>query len=127
MRLLTKTRPKSRRTPGRPAASAKHDARELLLSAATELFASQGVAATTFAMIASRAGLTPAMLHYYFKDRDQLLDAVVDERLLRVVSKVWDPVQPGQSRQKRFAASLRACSTASRRCPGFLPPGCARC
>jgi AcrR family transcriptional regulator len=46
-------------------------------------------------MIAQRAGLTPAMLHYYFKDRNQLLDAVVDERLLRVVSKVWDPVQPG--------------------------------
>jgi TetR/AcrR family transcriptional regulator len=88
---------KGRRTPGRPAASDVRDARELLLSAATELFASQGVAATTFAMIAARAGLTPAMLHYYFKDRNQLLDAVVDERLLRVVSKVWDPVQPGPS------------------------------
>ncbi len=84
----------SRRSPGRPAASAERDARELLLSAATELFAVQGVAATTFAMIAQRAGLTPAMLHYYFKDRDQLLDAVVEERLLRLVSHVWDPVQP---------------------------------
>lgn len=84
-----------RRSPGRPAASSERDARELLLSAATELFASQGVAATTFAMIAQRAGLTPAMLHYYFKDRNQLLDTVVDERLLRVISKVWDPVQPG--------------------------------
>ncbi len=84
-----------KRTPGRPAASAERDARELLLSAAAELFAAQGVAATTFAMIAKQAGLTPAMLHYYFKDREQLLDAVVDERLLRVVSKVWDPIQPG--------------------------------
>jgi TetR/AcrR family transcriptional regulator len=84
-----------KRTPGRPAASAERDARELLLTAATELFAAQGVAATTFAMIAKRAGLTPAMLHYYFKDREQLLDAVVEERLLRVLSKVWDPVQPG--------------------------------
>ncbi len=85
----------SKRTPGRPAASADRDARELLLNSATELFAAQGVAATTFAMIAKRAGLTPAMLHYYFKDREQLLDAVVEERLLRVVSRVWDPVQPG--------------------------------
>ncbi len=84
-----------KRAPGRPAASSAQDARELLLSAATELFAAQGVAASTFAMIAARAGLTPAMLHYYFKDRDQLLDAVVDERLVRVVSKVWDPVAPG--------------------------------
>lgn len=91
----TTTRSTKKRSPGRPAASAGHGARELLLNAATELFASQGVAATTFAMIADRAGLTPAMLHYYFKDRDQLLDAVVDVRLVPVVSRVWDPVQPG--------------------------------
>ena len=90
-----KTRSKSIRPPGRPSATGKYDAREYLLDAATELFAVQGVAATTFATIAKRAGLTPAMLHYYFKDRDQLLDAVVQERLLRLVSGVWDPVDPG--------------------------------
>ena len=94
MHISNKPATKSRRTPGRPAATAERGARELLLSAATELFAVQGVAATTFAMIAARADLTPAMLNYYFKDRDQLLDAVIDERLFRVVSKVWDPVQP---------------------------------
>jgi AcrR family transcriptional regulator len=81
--------------PGRPVASIDRDARELLLSAATELFASQGVAATTFATIAKRAGLTPAMLHYYFKDRDQLLDAVVEERLGPLIEEVWAPVKPG--------------------------------
>lgn len=95
MRAQPKTKKPSRRSPGRPAANVGSDARELLLNAATELFAVQGVAATTFAMIAARAGLTPAMLHYYFKDRDQLLDAVVEERLVRVVSRVWDPVHPG--------------------------------
>ena len=94
MKIKTKTH-SPKRAPGRPAASSAQDARERLLSAATELFAAQGVAATTFAMIAARAGLTPAMLHYYFKDRDQLLDTVVEERLLRVLSRVWDPVQPG--------------------------------
>lgn len=80
--------------PGRPPASLARDARELLLNAATELFSEQGVAATTFAMIAKRAGLTPAMLHYYFKDRDELLDVLVEERFLRILSHVWDPVQP---------------------------------
>ncbi len=80
---------------GRPAASEERDARELLLNAATELFAAEGVSATTFAMIAKRAGLTPAMLHYYFKDRDELLDAVVEERLLRLIAFVWGPVEQG--------------------------------
>ncbi len=79
--------------PGRPVASLNRDARELLLTAATELFAEQGVAATTFATIAKRAGLTPAMLHYYFKDREQLLDSVVEERLYPLLAYVWGPVE----------------------------------
>jgi len=59
---------------------------------ATRLFAAQGVAATTIANIAQRAGVTPAMLHYYFKSRDQLIDAVVLERIVPVIGFVWAPV-----------------------------------
>lgn len=83
-----------RRGPGRPAATHGADARERLLSAAVELFAEQGVAATTFAVIAKRAGLTPAMLHYYFEDRERLLDAVAQERMAPVIAHVWEPVTP---------------------------------
>jgi TetR/AcrR family transcriptional regulator len=67
------------------------------VSAAVELFAEQGVAATTFAMIAERAALTPAMLHYYFEDRERLLDAVVQERMAPVITSVWEPVTAGTS------------------------------
>ena len=81
-------------TAGRPRARDQRDARELLLNGATELFAANGVAATTLLMIAKQAGFTPAMLHYYFENRDQLLDAVVDERVMRFISHVWDPVLP---------------------------------
>jgi AcrR family transcriptional regulator len=44
-------------------------------------------------MIAKKARFTPAMLHYYFKNRDRLLDAVVEERFMRFVSHIWDPVR----------------------------------
>ncbi len=84
---------KSARKPGRPAASPEFDARDRLLKAATGLFAAQGVAATTFATIAQRAQLTPAMLHYYFRNREQLLDAVVEERLAPLIRSVWGPVE----------------------------------
>ena len=80
--------------PGRPLADPGRDTRAQLIRAATELFAEQGVAATTLTTIARRAGLTPAMVHYYFKDRDQLIDAVVNEHLVPIVSYVWDPVTP---------------------------------
>lgn len=95
MNRATQMKKNSTRPAGRPVARPGRDARELLLTAATELFAAHGVAATTFAMIAKRAGMTPAMLHYYFTDRDSLLDAVVDERLVTLMASVWDPVQPG--------------------------------
>jgi TetR/AcrR family transcriptional regulator len=85
------------RPPGRPVTNPGHDARDLLLAAATDLFANRGVAATTFATIAHQAGLTPAMLHYYFKDREQLLDAVVDERLAPLIASVWSPVSESDS------------------------------
>ncbi len=86
---------KSARPPGRPTSHSGLYAREKLIEAATELFAKQGVAATTFAMIAERAELTPAMLHYYFRDRDQLLDAVVTERLAPLIAGVWGQVVEG--------------------------------
>jgi TetR/AcrR family transcriptional regulator len=58
------------------------DARKRLLDAAVHLFSAQGVAGTTVAEIAARVGVTSAMVHYYFKTKDQLLDAVVEEKLI---------------------------------------------
>ncbi len=74
------------RAPGRPQQNAHPEAREALLDAAVALFAEKGVAATTTAEIAARAGVTPALVHYYFRPRERLLDAVVDERLSRFVA-----------------------------------------
>ncbi|MGA3133803.1 MAG: TetR/AcrR family transcriptional regulator [Terracidiphilus sp.] len=85
---------KTKRSPGRPT-GADGEARELLLTTATELFAAEGVAATTFAAIAKRAGLTPAMMHYYFKNREHLLDCVVKEKIAPLIASVWTPVEPG--------------------------------
>lgn len=77
---------------GRPPQASAPDARQRLLDAALTLFAEQGVAGTTIAGIAARAGVTPAMVHYYFSNRDRLLDAVAQERLREIVTGVWSPV-----------------------------------
>ncbi len=61
---------------------ASPDVRGQLLDAAVRLFAEQGVAGTTVADIARPVGVTSAMVHYYFKTKDQLLDAVVEEKLI---------------------------------------------
>ena len=82
----------ARRSIGRPPQGTAVDARAQLLDAALLLFAEQGVAGTTIAGIAARAGVTPAMVHYYFANRDRLLDAVAQERLREIVTAVWSPV-----------------------------------
>jgi TetR/AcrR family transcriptional regulator len=82
-----KPKPVSRRVtaarrPGRPSGAASGpEQRNRLLDTALVLFARQGIADTTLAAIAREAGVTPAMLHYYFKTRDQLLDVLIDERI----------------------------------------------
>ncbi|VWB45911.1 TetR family transcriptional regulator [Burkholderia arboris] len=70
------------------------DLRGHMLDVAIQLFAERGIAATTVAQIAAAAGVTSAMVHYYFTNREQLLDAIVEERLAQVIAFVWRPTEP---------------------------------
>jgi len=74
--------PKRGRRPGRPTGTQHGEPRALLLDVALVLFARQGIMETTLGAIAREAGVTPAMVHYYFKTRDQLLDVLIDERFV---------------------------------------------
>ena len=73
-------KPPSRRA-GRPAGDSP-DLRERLLDAAITCFAREGIAATSLRSIAREAVVNPALLHYYFGDKAQLQQAVVEERLM---------------------------------------------
>jgi AcrR family transcriptional regulator len=71
------------RRPGRPSGgSGGASPRARLIEAALALFARQGILDTSLAAIAREAGVTPAMVHYYFKTRDQLIDVLIDERFV---------------------------------------------
>jgi TetR/AcrR family transcriptional regulator len=71
----------SERKPGRPPADGV-DQRERLLDLAIAGFAEHGIAATSQRALARHAGVTPAMLNYYFGSKQRLIQAAVDERLL---------------------------------------------
>lgn len=89
------------RRPGRPARGmGAPEQRDTLLDLALELFAQRGVLNTTLAEIARAAGVTAAMVHYYFKSREQLLDVLIAERLdpirermLAALAGTEDPVE----------------------------------
>jgi AcrR family transcriptional regulator len=76
-----------RRGPGRPRAAApgQRERRERLLDAAVALYGEVGIAGANLRDIAARAEVTPAMVHYYFGSKDELRDAVVEERLMPLI------------------------------------------
>jgi AcrR family transcriptional regulator len=118
-RKLSPTTPRAR---GRPVADDGRDAREALLDAAVALFAERGVAATTAGEIAARAGVTPAMIHYYFRGREKLIDAVVDERLAQFIGFVFAAAPDAKAGVGAAVAALAArIFEAAKRMP-WMPP-----
>ncbi|WP_193161576.1 TetR/AcrR family transcriptional regulator [Microbulbifer hainanensis] len=80
-----------RRSPGRPGRDSE-DLRCTLIDAALTCYTREGVAATSIKAIAAEAGVTPALLHYYFGSRDQLRQAVIDDRILPLIQAVQEKV-----------------------------------
>src|SRR5688572_14985296 len=87
----TPGRPAGQRSPGRPGADGP-DLRERLLDAAIACFVREGIAGTSLRTIAAEAGVTPALLHYYFGDKAQLQEAVIAERVLPAFQQLRDPI-----------------------------------
>ncbi|MCG3173319.1 MAG: HTH-type transcriptional regulator BetI [Myxococcota bacterium] len=62
---------------GRRPAAEKSAAREAILAAASELFAERGMDGASIRDIASRAGVDPALVHYFFGDKDRLFKTAI--------------------------------------------------
>jgi AcrR family transcriptional regulator len=86
------SRPSRKRSPGRPTGDGL-DLRTHLLDAAIACFTRDGIAGTSLRAIASEGAVTPALLHYYFGDKKQLVDAIVAERLLPVLAEMREVVE----------------------------------
>lgn len=76
-----KTAAPRKRAPGRPNTDSP-DQRARLLDAALACYVSRGIHATSLRDVAVEAGVTPALVHYYYGDKPQLTEAVVQQRLL---------------------------------------------
>lgn len=77
------------RRPGRPRGKkAGADNREQLMDIALMLFARQGIARVSLNAIAKEAGVTPAMLHYYFTSREALVEQLLEERFMPLRNRI---------------------------------------
>ena len=86
---MSKTETK-RRGAGRPKDDAE-DRRARLIEAAGPIFSQQGYAATRIPDLAKAAGVTPAMVHYYFGGKDGLIKAVFDNTFSPMHKRLDDP------------------------------------
>jgi len=66
--------------PGLKALSGK-DVRERLLIAAVRLFAEKGYSATSVREIVEAAGVTKPVLYYYFRNKEGVFDAMMQEAI----------------------------------------------
>lgn len=82
--MATTKRTSTRRAPGRPVTDSP-DLRPRLIDAALACFVRDGIAATSLRGIATEAGVTPALLNYYFGSKLALRDAVFEEKLMPAV------------------------------------------
>ncbi|MBC9251603.1 TetR family transcriptional regulator [Pseudomonas alcaligenes] len=98
---------KTPRAPGRP----QRDGlalRERLLDIATDLFAHQGIRATSLRDIAERGEVTPALLNYYFGSKQKLVEAMVEERFLPLIQRASEGLQQaGDDPQALVAVFIR--------------------
>lgn len=89
-------RPRHRqRGPGRPPYDSA-ETREALMDAAEELFSTVGVEATSIRSVNAAAGLAPVAVHYHFKTKDRLLEAVILRRgraVARRAAEVLDALE----------------------------------
>jgi TetR/AcrR family transcriptional regulator len=83
--MSASSRQRKPRRPGRPRADAA-DLRARVLDAAIACFAERGIAGTTLRAIAESAGVTPALLHYYFRSKDKLVEMLLEERVAPFVA-----------------------------------------
>lgn len=110
------------RSRGRPRRDAP-DLRASLLDAALASYVRHGIAGATLRRIAGEAGVTPALLHYYFADAAGLREAVIGERLMPVFFGIRDTLlgMPDASLREVLTAFVDGiCATIARH--AWLPP-----
>ncbi|HIQ84845.1 MAG TPA: TetR/AcrR family transcriptional regulator [Candidatus Cryptobacteroides excrementigallinarum] len=80
----------------------RSNSEQAIMAAAEELFLENGYSKTTTTMIAARAGVTHAMLHYYFRTKEHIFIKVVD----KYMDELLDSFQPLMRKQAPFWETL---------------------
>ncbi|GAA2429591.1 TetR/AcrR family transcriptional regulator [Mycolicibacterium llatzerense] len=73
--------------------------RERILDAANEIASERGYEGTSIALVSKKCGLPASSIYWHFKDKDDLLAAVID-RSFETWLKVWELPSDGEPRER---------------------------
>jgi AcrR family transcriptional regulator len=83
------------------------DSRAAILDAATQLFAMQGLEATSIKSIGHEAGVNPALIYYYFDDKSALYGAVLARMVAAFPARLAGVVEAAESPAAGLAAVIQ--------------------
>ena len=70
----------------------KEELREIILDAASELFAKEGYASVSMRKIAEKIEYSPTTIYLYFKDKNDLLNQICEETFANLI-KDWQKIE----------------------------------
>ncbi|GAB1360671.1 hypothetical protein MASR1M31_24940 [Porphyromonadaceae bacterium] len=80
---------------------------ECILRAATEIFMQKGFDATKTTEIAKRAGVTHAMLHYYYRTKENLFTIIFEAKLKELAESFISVIDQPVSFEEKIAHAVR--------------------
>lgn len=97
---------------------------EKIIKAAKSLFIEKGFAETNMSDIAARVGINRPGLHYYFRTKDKMFEAVFGDIILSIIPKVFDILvrqdQPVSHRIEEVVNAYYSLFLANPRLPMFI-------
>ncbi len=96
------------------------DTRQRIIRAARRIFLQKGMAGTRMQEIADEAGINKAMLHYYFRSKEQLFKLIFAEAVREIFPQVEKVLQEEMPLREKLLAFTRAYISQIRKHP-FVP------
>ena len=96
---------------------------EKIFEAATDVFVEKGMDGARMQDIATHAGINKALLHYYFRTKDQLFNVVFEmiaRKIFKKFAPVFDETLTLEEKIRFFFSEHIAFLQANPRLPGFL-------
>ena len=86
----------------------KNNMEQKILEVAERLFMEQGFTATTTAKIAKEAGCNQALVHYYYRTKEQLFERIYREKMQLMVTSVTSINTSGSTFEEKVASIIEA-------------------